>query len=102
MPDPENESPRLDPEDWEIAFEVYEGHPISALTLAHHLIALKEYLQSEPKNIPEALAAIDRAVDSLYEHSEFRDVSYQLFRSAVEGNITTELENRIHQLGIRT
>ena len=60
--------PPLDALDWQIAFEVYEGHPGSALTLAHHLMVIKSYLQSESKNIPEALAAIDRAVDSLFEH----------------------------------
>jgi hypothetical protein len=65
MSEPVNESPSLDSEDWEIAFEVYEEHPISALTLAHHFMALKSYLHSETTNIPEALAAIDRAVDSL-------------------------------------
>ena len=37
----------------------------------------------------EALAAIDRAVDGLYEHSEFRGVSHELFLTAVEGKLTT-------------
>ena len=27
----------LDAQDWEIVFEVYKGHPISALNLAQHL-----------------------------------------------------------------
>ena len=30
-----------------------------------------------------ATAAIDRAVDALYEHSEFRSVSLELFRASV-------------------
>ena len=42
------------------------------------------------------------AVDSLYEHSEFRSVGHELFRAAVEGRLTTEQENRLHELGIRT
>ena len=102
MSEPETESPALDAEDWEIAFEVYEGQPLSALTLAYHLTTLKSYLQNETKNIPEALAAIDRAVDSLYQHSDFRRVSHQLFRTTIEGALTIEQENLINQLGIRT
>ena len=101
MSEPETESP-LDAEDWEIAFEVYEGQPLSALTLAYHLTTLKSYLQNETKNIPEALAAIDRAVDSLYQHSDFRRVSHQLFRITIEGALTVEQEKLINQLGIRT
>src|SRR5688572_26798135 len=95
--DLEVEAP-LDAEDWEIAFAVYEGNPGSVLTLAHHLISLRSYLNGEPKNIPEAIAAIDRAVDSLYEHSEFRSVGHEMFRAAVEGRLTTEQENRLHEL----
>ena len=94
--------PPLDAEDWEIAFQVYEGHPACALTLAHHMISLRSYLNGEPKNIPEAIAAIDRTVDSLYEHSEFRSVGHELFRAAVEGRLTIEQENRLHELGIRS
>jgi hypothetical protein len=36
---PNTENPPLDAEDWQIAFEVYEGHPIDAFSLAHKLIA---------------------------------------------------------------
>lgn len=100
--DNEMVEPPLDAEDWEIAFAVYEGNPASVLTLAHHLISLRSFLDGEPKNIPEAIAAIDRAIDSLYEHSEFRSVGRELFRTAVEGRLTTEQEDRLHELGIRT
>jgi hypothetical protein len=102
MSETRTENPSLDAEDWEIAFEVNKEHPLSALTLAYHLMALRGYLQSEIKNIPEALAAIDRAVDTLYQHSDFRHVSHRLFRATVGGAITTEQEHVIHQLGIRT
>ena len=96
------ENPSLDDEDWEIAFEVYEGQPLSALTLAYNLTALKSYLQNETKNIPEALAALDLAIDSLFQHSDFRHVSHKLFRTTIEGDLTVEQENLINKLGIRT
>ena len=102
---PENDSmeePPLDAEDWQIAFEVYAGNPASALTLAYHFISLRSFLNGEPQNIPEAIVAIDRAVDSLYEHSDFRSVGHELFRTAIEGKLTTAQEDMLHQLGIRT
>ncbi len=97
---PNTENPPLDAEDWQIAFEVYAGHPIDAFSLAHKLIAVQEFLQGERKRIPEAIAALDQAVDTLYEHTEFRRVSHELYRAAVEGRITTEQEAAIRELRI--
>lgn len=93
------ENPPLDAEDWQIAFEPYVNHPLLALALAQHLTALQGYVQSDAV---KATAAINRAVESLYEHSEFRSVSLELFRATVQGRMTVELENLVHQLGIRT
>jgi hypothetical protein len=92
-------SPPLDAEDWQIAFEPYLNHPFLALALAQHLTALQDYVQSDAI---KATAAINRAVDALYEHSEFRSVSLELFRATVQGRLSVDLENLIHQLGIRT
>jgi hypothetical protein len=92
-------SPPLDAEDWQIAFEPYTQHPFLALALAQHLTALQDFVQSDAI---KATAAINRAVDSLYEHSEFRSVALELFRATVHGQLSVELENLVHQLGIRT
>jgi len=92
-------SPPLDCEDWQIAFEPYLNHPFLALALAQHLTALQDIVQSDAG---KATAAITRAVDALYEHSEFRSVSLELFRASVQGRLTVEVESLIHQLGIRT
>src|SRR5688500_1554888 len=92
-------SPPLDCEDWQIAFEPYAEHPFLALSLAQHLTALQDYIQSDTD---KATAAINRAVNALYEHSEFRSVGLLLFRATVQGRLTTDRENLIHELGIRT
>jgi hypothetical protein len=100
MPDnPNTENAPLDAEDWQIAFEPYAQYPILALTLAQHLTALQDYVQRNPAM---ATAAINRAVESLYEHSEFRSVSLELFRASVQGGLAVELERLVNQLGIRT
>ena len=93
------ENPPLDCEDWQIAFAPYVKYPLLALALAQHLTALQDYIQSDAG---KATAAINRAVDSLYEHSQFRSASLELFRVAVQGRMSAEVENLINELGIRT
>jgi len=97
--DPEPDSPYFDQEDWQIAFEPYEGKPQAALTLAFHLTDLKRCINS--LNMHEAVAAMDQAIDSLYEHSDSRSVSRDLFLTAIEGKLTTDRENLLRQLGMR-
>jgi hypothetical protein len=102
MPDNANTifvSPPLDCEDWQIAFKPYVKYPYLALALAQHLSALQDYVENDAV---KAAAAIDRAVDALFEHSEFRAVGLELFRATVQGQMSREVENVIHKLGIRT
>jgi hypothetical protein len=92
----------LDAEDWNVVFAPFADHPYAALNLAYHLARLRQLLDGKLSDIPEAIAAIDRAIDRLYEHSEFRNVSHDLFRQTVDGDLTAETERTIHKLGIRT
>jgi hypothetical protein len=100
-PNTDREGP-LDADDWDVAFEPFADHPYAALNLAYHLATLKQLLNGKLIDIPEAIAAIDRAIDRLYEHSEFRNVGEKLFRQVVEGNLTPKTEKMVHKLGIRT
>jgi len=93
------ENAPLDCEDWQIAFQPYVKYPLLALALAQHLAALQDYVQSDAG---KATAAINRAVDSLYEHSDFRAVSLELFRATVQGRLPVDVENIVNALGIRT
>lgn len=93
------ENAPLDAEDWQIVFEPYAQFPILALVLAQHLTALLELAQSDAV---QATAAINRAVDELYEHSQFRSVSLELFRVTVQGRLPVDVESVINALGIRT
>jgi len=99
LDNPTTENAPLDCEDWRIAFGPYAQFPILALVLAQHLTALQDLAQSDAAR---ATAAINRAVDSLYEHSDFRSVSLELFRASVQGRMSADIENLINQLGIRT
>ena len=100
MPDNRNTADaQLDAEDWQIVFEPYAQFPILALVLAQHLTALQDLAQSDPE---KATAAINCAVDELYEHSQFRSVSLELFRATVQGRLPVDVENATNALGIRT
>lgn len=64
----------------------------------------RPYLDAVPPDISvkrEAVAAIDEAIDSLYEHSDFRSAGRDLFLTAIEGKLTPDKEDMIHELGIR-
>ena len=101
MPENRNtENAPLDCEDWEIVFAPYVEHPLLALALAQHLTALQDYIQTEA--IAAATGAINRAVEELYEHSDFRAVSLELFRATAQGRLPVDVENIINALGIRT
>ena len=93
------ESPYPDDEDWQIAFQPYEGKPRAALTLGYHLAELKRLTDGLKKH--EAMAAIDRAIDCLFEHSDFRSAGRELFLNAIEGRLTADKEEVIRHLGIR-
>ena len=92
----------LDAEDWDAVFEPFKDHPYAALNLAYHYARLQQLLNGKLSDIPEAIAAIDRAIDRLYEHSEFRNVGHDLFRQTVAGVLTAATEKTVHGLGIRT
>lgn len=91
----------LDPENWKIVFGVYKGRSISALALAYQLIAIKQSLQRGRKGIPDAIAGLDQAIDSLYPHTDFHKVGHKLFLRTIEGNLTPKQEERLRELGIK-
>ena len=95
----ETDSPYPDEEGWQIAFEPYEGNPQAALTLGFRLTELKQLIRD--LDMHEALAEIEVAIDCLYEHSDFRSVTRELFGTAIEGRLTTDREAVLRQLGIK-
>ena len=103
MPDnpiTDSESPYPDSEDWQTVFQVYAGHPDLAYSLAMSLIAVQECLEGERRKIIEAHTLLDLAVDALYEHTNFRQVSHELFRAAVAGQLSVDQEALLRELGV--
>lgn len=91
----------LDAENWKIVFKVYARHPISALTLAYQLIAIKQSLQRGPKGIADAIAGLDLAIESLYPHTDFYRMGQKFYHRTIEGTLKPDQEDRLRQLGVK-
>ena len=96
--DPEIESPPLDAEDWDIVFQAYAEYPILAFILAQHLDCVKELIQQGPNGRTTAIAGLDRAIDSLFPHTTFRDAGRTVYLLAVAGNLTPNHEEMICEI----
>jgi hypothetical protein len=91
----------LEAENWVIALELYKGHPISALLLAHQLTAIKQCLRRGTKGIPDAVAGLDLAIEGLYPYTDFHKVSQKMYHRTIEGTIKPKQEERLRKLGVK-
>ncbi len=103
--DPNTDNPTepkpLDTEDWEIAFEPYEGHPGPALMLGFNLTVIKAYVAVEPLQIEAAMKGLDCAMTVLFQYSQFHEIAYGLFHRLIEGELTFEEEETLKALGLK-
>jgi hypothetical protein len=97
--DAENVTSTIDPEDWQLALMPYEEEPAEALSLAFLLTEVSQLIRA--LNMREALDEIEVAIDCLYEHSSFRNVSRDLFEEVIEGKMRPNKEALLKQLGIQ-
>ena len=91
----------LDPEDWKVVFEVYKEHPILALALAQQFTAIRQSLEQGRKGIPDAIEALNLAIDGLFEHTDFNNVSHKLYRQRLDGILKQEQEEKLRELGVK-
>jgi hypothetical protein len=78
MPDDVTTISYLDDEDWQIAFEPFEGHPQAALTLGFHLTELKRQIDGFKKH--QALAAVERPLIVSMSTPTFAALAANCFR----------------------
>src|SRR5688572_33487885 len=90
----------LDAEDWEIALQPYDANPDAALLLSVNLSQLRNHI-TESTAINEAMAELDRAIEVLFLHSQFHEVSYLLFRQMADGKLSFEHQTMLKTSGIK-
>ena len=100
-PNKETENPPLDAEDWELAFEAYEGNTHAALNMAFNLMAMKGYLSYDPPKIEEVLEGIDHAIEALYPYTQFHHVCHGAYMKLIGGEMTQEEEETLKKLGLK-
>ena len=83
----------LDPRDWKAIFEVYAREPSLALALAYQFTALKQSLQRGPKGTPEAITALDEALECLYPHTDFHRIGHCLYQLTIESTVSVKQED---------
>jgi hypothetical protein len=90
----------LNAKDWKIVFEIYEGHPMSAVDLARLLVQIRKALQQRRNGKAEAIAGIDLAIKELYPHTNFDSGSRKLFHRAIEGTLSFKQQEKLRELGV--
>ena len=95
------EKPALDIEDWDIAFEAYDEHPNAAMFLSVNLMLLKSCISVKPLRIQEAIEGLDNAMEALFDHTDFREVSYALFVRLIGGKLPFEQQEMLKMLGVK-
>lgn len=90
----------IEAENWKIALERYDGHPVPALLLAHQLMAIKQCLRGK-NGIPDAIVGLDLAIESLFSYTDFYKVGKKLYMLRLEGTLKPKEEGKLRQLGVR-
>jgi hypothetical protein len=88
-------------ENWNIALDLYKGHPIPALLLARQLIAIKQCLQQGRKGIPDAIEGLDLALEGLCPHTDFHKMGRKFYHLTIEGTLKPAQEERLRKLGVK-
>jgi hypothetical protein len=91
----------METEAWQIAFKPYATDAAAAFDLARRLMEVKRLLQTEPPNVSLAKAALDDACELLFPFTEFRQVAYDLYLTAIDGRPTKAQEDLMASLGIK-
>jgi hypothetical protein len=91
----------MDHEDWQVAFEPYEGNPSAALSLGFKLAILRAYLDAQTIKCRHAIKTLDLALEALFPFTSFHATSFALFIRLTEGKLEFDEEQMLNALGIK-
>ena len=61
----------VDQDDWELAFEPFEGHAYAALRLGFNFAMLRKHFDSQLIKLRPVLEALDLAMETLFPYYRF-------------------------------
>jgi len=102
MPDnPSTDTPPIETEAWEIALKPYATDADAAFDLARRLMEIKRFLTTKPPSVSMAVLALDEAAELIFPFTQFHEVAYDLYLTAIDGHPSKAQENLMESLGIR-
>jgi hypothetical protein len=75
--------------------------PQSGAFLSINLMLLKSCISVKPLKIQDAIEGLDNALEALFEHTDFREVSYALFVRMIRGKLPFEQQEMLKTLGVK-
>ena len=91
----------LDREDWELAFEPFEGETYAALKLGFNFAIMRKYLDTQLFKPRPVMEALDEAMEVLFPFTDFHKASFDLFVRFTEGKLTLEEEQALEAIGVK-
>jgi hypothetical protein len=99
--EPEPEPFAIESGAWESALRPFSTEAHAAYDLARRLMEIKRFLKSKPPNVSMAVLALDEAAELIFPFTEFHEVAYDLYLTAIDGHPAKAQENLMESLGIR-
>jgi hypothetical protein len=95
------QEPLTDRDDWELAFEPFQGHAYAALRLGFNVAMLRKELNAQMFKCRPVIEALDLAMEVLFPYTSFHDASFDLFIRLTDGKLIFEEEQMLHALSIK-
>jgi hypothetical protein len=93
--------PLVERDQWESAFEPFEGRPDAALSLGFNFALLLKYFDGQLIKSRPIMEALDMALEVLFPFTDFHQASCDLFIKLMEGKLTFEEEEILKAQGIK-
>src|SRR4051812_23416306 len=89
-PDDLTPKPAVERDEWELAFEPFEGEPYAALRMGFNFALLRKHFEGQLFKSRPIIDALDQAMEVLFPFTEFHKASFDLFIKFTEGKLTFE------------
>lgn len=91
----------MEREDWELAFEPFEGHAYAALRMGFNIATIRKDLNGLLLKSRPVMETLDLAMEVLFPFTDFHKASFDLFLKFTDGKLTFEEEEMLKALGIK-
>ena len=91
----------MEREDWELAFEPFEGHAYAALRMGFNIATIRRDLNGLLFKSRPVMDTLDLAMEVLFPYTDFHKASLELFLKFTDGKVTFEEEQMLKALGVK-